>query len=220
LRRSAKCPATRPTALVRSLYNRDLGGKGPITCCRICSRRGRCHVELAVITIENPHGAVKQTPITERATMGYIINLTILLKGLFQGLHSERQAVRRVIMADSIDTVVDAYEQSGERAQRHRDIDESVPHPSCIFSPGHRRKRLQEIFRLIEIYVLHRGMQHKVGHGHSEGPGLHAVFPRSPNNRLAWLPYASPGPISLLHMLLDPHPTRSSIPRFMPFVSA
>ncbi|KAG9021801.1 hypothetical protein FRB95_001457 [Tulasnella sp. JGI-2019a] len=106
--------------------------------------------------------------------MGYIINLTILLKGLFQGLHSERQAVRRVIMADSIDTVVDAYEQSGERAQRHRDIDESVPHPSCIFSPGHRRKRLQEIFRLIEIYVLHRGMQHKVGHGHSEGPGLHA----------------------------------------------
>ncbi|KAG9031389.1 hypothetical protein FRB95_002820 [Tulasnella sp. JGI-2019a] len=132
-------------------------------------------VELAAAIIKTLYGAVKQTPITERTMTGYIVDLTALLKGLFQGLHSERREVRRVITVDSIDTVVNAYEQSGERAQCHRDIDESMARPSCIFSPRYRRKRLQEIVRLIEIYTLNRAIQHGVGRGHSYGTSLHAV---------------------------------------------
>ncbi|KAG9004092.1 hypothetical protein FRB94_002683 [Tulasnella sp. JGI-2019a] len=119
-------------------------------------------VELAANIVASIYGAVKSTLITERAMMAYIINLTAILKGLFQSLHSEPLGSRPVVTVVSIDTVVGEFECSEDRVQCHREIEESVAHASSFLSIGHRRKRLQEIVRLIETYILHRGIQHGV----------------------------------------------------------
>ncbi|KAG8993071.1 hypothetical protein FRB93_002083 [Tulasnella sp. JGI-2019a] len=116
-------------------------------------------IDLAAMAAVGFYAALKETPSTKRALMGYIIGLTALLTGLFRDIQSSPRVVDREVTLKAILSVVDTYDRSRDKAQCHREIKESPAPAACFLKIGNRAKLLQEIIRLMETYVFHSGSQ-------------------------------------------------------------
>ncbi|KAG8842067.1 hypothetical protein FRB96_006382, partial [Tulasnella sp. 330] len=87
-----------------------------------------------------------------RVLMGYIINLTTILEGLFNLLQSEGS---QTLSPEMIAHIIGNYKEfkcSDRGLECHADIRNFVGKTPNIFSLAYRKKLCQELSRLIQAY--------------------------------------------------------------------
>lgn len=91
-----------------------------------------------------------------RVMMGYVIDLTAVLEGMFHLLQSQaRSSSTPSVSMALIDIVVEGYAESPTKAQCHFQIKKSVERVPSIIAPSHQGYVMDEIVRLIHLYRFH-----------------------------------------------------------------
>ncbi|KAG8871088.1 hypothetical protein FRB97_009100, partial [Tulasnella sp. 331] len=99
------------------------------------------------------YAVYQQTPPVLQALMGYIVNLTAILEGLFNLLQSDvhPQTLSAEVITDSINNYK-GFKSSDKGLECHAEIRKFVSDTPNIFSISHRAKLCQELTRLIQTH--------------------------------------------------------------------